>query len=56
MSKNKKKTQQNKNVLISTKEIEDFKLKLDNFGKELNDITANYLQILDCKNNFFLIF
>ena len=49
MSNNRKKSQQNKNVLISTKEIEQFKLMLDNFGKDLNDINSNYIQILECK-------
>lgn len=49
MSNNRKKSQQNKNVVISTKEIEQFKLMLDNFGKDLNDINSNYIQILECK-------
>jgi len=49
MSNNTKKSQQNKNVVISTKEIEQFKLMLDNFGKDLNDINSNYIQILECK-------
>jgi len=49
MSNNRKKSQQNKNVVISSKEIEQFKLMLDNFGKDLNDINSNYIQILECK-------
>ena len=49
MSNNRKKSQQNKNVVISTKEIEQFKLMLDNFGKDLNDINSNYIQLLECK-------
>ena len=49
MSNNRKKSQQNKNVVITTKEIEQFKLMLDNFGKDLNDINSNYIQILECK-------
>ena len=52
MSNNRKKSQQNKNVVISSKEIEQFKLMLDNFGKDLNDINSNYIQILECKLKF----
>lgn len=48
MSNNKKNSQQKKNVLISSKEIEQFKLMLDNFGKDLNDLNSNYSQLLDC--------
>ena len=46
---NKKNSQAKKNVLISSKEIEQFKSMLDNFGKDLNDLNSNYIKLLDCK-------
>jgi len=46
---NKKNSQQKKNVLISSKEIEHFKSMLDNFGNDLNELNSNYFQLLDCK-------
>ena len=46
---NKKNSQQKKNVLISSKEIEQFKSMLDNFGNDLNELNSNYFQLLDCK-------
>ena len=49
MSNNRKNSQQKKNVIISTKEIEEFKLMLDNFGNDLNVLNTNYQQLLDCK-------
>ena len=49
MSNNRKNSQQEKNVIISTKEIEEFKLMLDNFGNDLNVLNTNYQQLLDCK-------
>ena len=49
MSNNRKKSQQNKNVVISSKEIEQFKSMLDNFGNDLNELNSNYFQLLDCK-------
>ena len=49
MSNNRKNSQQIKNVIISTKEIEQFKSMLDNFGNDLNVLNSNYQQLLDCK-------
>ncbi len=49
MSNNRKNSQQIKNVIISTKEIEQFKSMLDNFGNDLNVLNTNYQQLLDCK-------
>ena len=49
MSNNRKNSQQKKNVIISTKEIEQFKSMLDNFGNDLNVLNSNYQQLLDCK-------
>ena len=49
MSNNRKNLQQIKNVIISTKEIEQFKSMLDNFGNDLNVLNTNYQQLLDCK-------
>jgi hypothetical protein len=51
MSNNKKKPHNKKenDVLISSKEIEQFKSMLDNFGKDLNDLNSNYIKLLDCK-------
>ena len=49
MSNNRKNSPQEKNVIISTKEIEQFKVMLDNFGNDLNVLNTNYQQLLDCK-------
>ena len=49
MSNNRKNSQQIKNVIISTKEIEQFKSMLDNLGNDLNVLNTNYQQLLDCK-------
>ena len=49
MSNNRKNSQQIKNVIISKKEIEQFKSMLDNFGNDLNVLNTNYQQLLDCK-------
>ena len=50
MSNNKKKLQNKKenDVLISSKEIEQFKIMLDNFGNDLNILNTNYQELLEC--------
>ena len=50
MSNNKKKPQNKKenDVLISSKEIEQFKIMLDNFGNDLNILNTNYQELLEC--------
>jgi hypothetical protein len=53
MSNHKKVSQQKKNVLISSKEIEQFKLMLDNFGNDLTALNTNYQQLLECKYFYF---
>ena len=35
--------------IYTSKEIEQFKLMLDNFGNDLNVLNTNYQQLLDCK-------
>ena len=42
-----------KNVLISSKEIEQFKLMLENFGNDLTALNTNYQQLLECKYFYF---
>jgi len=48
MSNNGKNNQQKKNVLISSKEIEEFKIMLQNLGNDINFINTNYQQLLEC--------
>ena len=48
MSNHKKVSQQKKNVLISSKEIEEFKLMLQNLGSDINVLNTNYQQLLEC--------
>jgi hypothetical protein len=50
MSNNKKKPHNKKenDVLISSKEIEQFKIMLDNFGNDLNILNTNYQELLEC--------
>ena len=50
MSKKKKKPHNKKenDVLISSKEIEQFKIMLDNFGNDLNILNTNYQELLEC--------
>ena len=58
MSKKEKNSKQNKNIIISSKEIEQFKLMLDNLGRDLSILNTNYKQLKDCNYtliNYFLI-
>ena len=48
MSNNGKSSQQKKNVIISSKDIEQFKSMLDNLGNDLSLLNTNYHQLLDC--------
>ena len=50
MSNNKKKPHNKKenDVLISSKEIEQFKIMLDSFGNDLNILNTNYQELLEC--------
>lgn len=42
-------SQNSKNVVISSNEIEQFKTMLDNYGNELIFINDNYNKLIDCK-------
>ena len=42
-------SQNSKNIVISSNEIEEFKIMLDNYGNELTLINDNYNKLVDCK-------
>ena len=56
MSNNQKSSNQKNNILVSSNEIEQFKLMLDNFGKDLSILNSNYNQLIDCNYFLFIIF
>ena len=48
MSTKENNSNQNKNIIISSNEIEQFKSMLDNFGRDLLILNTNYKQLKDC--------
>ncbi len=46
---NKRRNSQTKNdILVSSDEIQQFKSMLDNFGRDLTMLNANYKEIIEC--------
>jgi len=48
MSNNKKNSRQTNNILVSSKDVENFRDMLANFGKEITILNTNYQKLLDC--------
>ena len=50
MSKRTNNSHTKKNIIVSSNEIEEFKLMLDNFGRDLSILNTNYHQLIDCNH------